>query len=305
MPSVLVVDDQEMDRRIVAEFLKEESDLELRYAENGAQALEQIDEENPDLVLTDLVMPEVDGLELVTECRSRHPMVPVILITSKGNEETAVRALEEGAASYVPKQVFAQRLVSTVRNVLAVSGRQRVQSRLMGCMAKSEYVFDLENDSALIHPLVTYLQERTCYLKVCDESDRTRIGVALEEALVNALYHGNLEIGSELRGEDDRKYYMLIQQRSRQSPYRDRQVHVEVKMSRQHATFVIRDEGPGFDPSSLPDPTDPVNLEKASGRGLLLMRTFMDEVEYNEMGNVVTLTKRRRADTLPNQTKES
>ncbi|MFC1596866.1 response regulator [Planctomycetota bacterium] len=305
MPSVLVVDDVEMDRRLVAKFLEEESDLELRYAENGAQALEQIDQENPDLVVTDLMMPEVDGLELVTECRSRHPLVPVILMTSKGNEETAVRALEEGAASYVPKQVFSQRLVSTVRNVLAVSGRQRGRSRLMGCMMKSECVFDLENDSALIHPLVTYLQERTCYLKVCDESDRTRIGVALEEALVNALYHGNLEIGSELRGEDDRAYHTLIHQRSRQSPFRDRQVHVQAKMSRQHATFVIRDEGLGFDPSSLPDPTDPVNLEKASGRGLLLMRTFMDEVEYNEIGNVVTLTKRRRADTLPNQPKDS
>jgi len=305
MPSVLVVDDQEMDRRIVAEFLKEESDLELRYAENGAQALEQIDEENPDLVLTDLVMPEVDGLELVTECRSRHPMVPVILITSKGNEETAVRALEEGAASYVPKQVFAQRLLSTVHNVLAVSGRQRGRSRLMGCMVKSECVFDLANDSALIHPLVGYLQERACHLKVCDESDRTRIGVALEEALVNALYHGNLEIGSELRGEDDRAYHALIVERSRQSPFRDRQVQVQVEMSRQHATFVIRDEGSGFDPGSLPDPTDPINLEKASGRGLLLMRTFMDEVEYNDVGNAVTLTKRRLRDTQPNQTKDS
>jgi len=305
MPSVLVVDDVEMDRRLVAKFLEEESDLELRYAENGAQALEQIDRENPDLVVTDLMMPEVNGLELVTECRSRHPLVPVILMTSKGNEETAVRALEEGAASYVPKQVFSQRLVSTVRNVLAVSGRQRGRSRLMGCMKKSESVFDLENDSALIHPLVTYLQERACYLKVCDESDRTRIGVALEEALVNALYHGNLEIGSELRGEDDRAYHTLIHERSRLSPFQDRQVHVQAKMSREHATFVIRDEGVGFDPSSLPDPTDPVNLEKASGRGLLLMRTFMDEVEYNEVGNVVTLTKRRRADTLPNQTKDS
>lgn len=305
MPSVLVVDDVEMDRRLVAKFLEEESDLELKYAENGAQALDEIDRENPDLVVTDLMMPEVDGLELVTECRSRHPLVPVILMTSKGNEETAVRALEEGAASYVPKQVFSQRLVSTVRNVLAVSGRQRGRSRLMGCMMKSESVFDLENDSALIHPLVTYLQERACHLKVCDESDRTRIGVALEEALVNALYHGNLEIGSELRGEDDRAYHTLIHQRSRQSPYQDRQVHVQAKMSREHATFVIRDEGVGFDPSSLPDPTDPVNLEKASGRGLLLMRTFMDEVEYNEIGNVVTLMKRRRADTLPNQTKDS
>ena len=48
-------------------------------------------------------------------------------------------------------------------------------------------------------------------------------------------------------------------------------------------------------PAALPDPTDPTNLENASGRGLLLMRTFMDEVKYNDSGNAVTLTKRRRS----------
>jgi anti-sigma regulatory factor (Ser/Thr protein kinase) len=163
-------------------------------------------------------------------------------------------------------------------------------------MIRAKCVFALASSSALFHPLVTYLQERTGQMRICDESDRTRIGVALEEALANALYHGNLEVGSELRGEDDDAYRGLILERLKQPPYRDRRIHVEVKMSRDQATFVVRDEGTGFDPSSLPDPTDPVNLEKASGRGLLLMRTFMDEVQYNDRGNAVILTKRRRLD---------
>jgi len=59
--------------------------------------------------------------------------------------------------------------------------------------------------------------------------------------------------------------------------------------------ITIGDEGPGFDPSKLPDPTDPANLEMASGRGILLMRTFMTDVHYNNNGNVVTLVKRRNA----------
>ena len=56
-----------------------------------------------------------------------------------------------------------------------------------------------------------------------------------------------------------------------------------------------RDEGPGFDPATVPDPTDPANLEKASGRGLLLIRAYMDEVIHNRTGNQVTLVKRREA----------
>ena len=74
-------------------------------------------------------------------------------------------------------------------------------------------------------------------------------------------------------------------------PDQDRRVHVYAKESRRQAVYVIRDEGPGFDPSALPDPTDPSNLEKASGRGLLLIRTFMDEVHHNEDGNQITMVK--------------
>ena len=59
------------------------------------------------------------------------------------------------------------------------------------------------------------------------------------------------------------------------------------------ATFVISDEGPGFDAAALRDPTDPENLEKAGGRGLLLINAFMDEVRHNDMGNEITMVKRK------------
>ena len=54
---------------------------------------------------------------------------------------------------------------------------------------------------------------------------------------------------------------------------------------------MIRDEGPGFDPASIPNPTDPEYLERPSGRGMLLMRSFMDELTYNDTGNEVTMVK--------------
>lgn len=76
-------------------------------------------------------------------------------------------------------------------------------------------------------------------------------------------------------------------------------MYVEANFSREKAVFMVRDEGTGFDPSALPDPTDPANLDKSSGRGVLLMRTFMDRVDYNEVGNVVTLTKRSNSYTEP------
>ncbi|MHC4731929.1 MAG: ATP-binding protein, partial [Planctomycetota bacterium] len=81
--------------------------------------------------------------------------------------------------------------------------------------------------------------------------------------------------------------------------YCDRRVHITAKVTADEAVYVVRDDGNGFDPSTLPDPLDPANLEKASGRGLLLVRTFMDEVQHSERGNEVRMVKRREEPSLP------
>jgi anti-sigma regulatory factor (Ser/Thr protein kinase) len=77
-----------------------------------------------------------------------------------------------------------------------------------------------------------------------------------------------------------------------EEPYRNRRIFVEAAVSRAEARFTIRDQGPGFDTSQLPDPATTVSHEKASGRGIILMRSIMDEVRYNAQGNEVTLVKR-------------
>jgi len=296
MSTILVVDDSAVDRRLVGGLLERDGEWKVHYAIHGADALEKLRHTEYDLVVTDLVMPGIDGLELVAAVRSQYPHVPVILMTSKGSEEIAVRALHEGAASYVPKRLLALSLAETIRRVLAVSGRHRGKARLLGCMTESSCSFVLGNDVSLIESLVVYLQENLIQMGLCDEAECTRVGVALEEALVNALYHGNLQVGSDLRGEDDHAYYALVAQRCRETPFRDRRIHVTAKLSRDEGVFVIHDQGSGFDPSRLPDPTDPSAIERASGRGLLLMRAFMDEVCYDPTGSRVTLVKRRKTD---------
>ncbi len=178
--------------------------------------------------------------------------------------------------------------------MLKATVEDRGQARLIKCMLRTESIFHLENDPALFEPLVRYLQAETIRLGVCVEADRVRVGMALEEALANALYHGNLELASELR--DTPGYRDLILQRRSQSPYQDRRIEVEARITRAEAAFAIRDEGAGFDPRALPDPTDPANIEKSNGRGIFLMRAFMDDVLYNEAGNAVVLVKRRSLD---------
>ncbi len=295
MTRILVVDDCAVDRAQAGWILTREADWTVEFATSGDDALRQMTKVLPDLVLTDLQMPNLDGLQLVSEVRVKYPHVPIILMTAQGSEDIAFKALHAGAASYVPKAMLPDHLRDTVKRVLQVSTQSSSLRKALQCLSKSDSAFSLANDSALIAPLVARFQEECLALGICNQADQVRIGVALGEALANALYHGNLELSSELRETDADAYFALAESRRRQSPYQDRRITVKAELASGKAVFVIRDEGPGFDPTSLPDPTDPANLEKVSGRGILLMQAFMDHVDYNPAGNEVTMIKESKA----------
>src|SRR5262249_49062295 len=178
----------------------------------------------PDLVLADLQMAEVNGLELVEAVKKDYPLVPVLLMTAHGSEDVAAQALRRGAASYVPKKNLAADLLTTVRRILTGSWEDRTHSQLMPYLETSESVFVLANDWALIKALVNHLQQMLRCLPLADETERLRVGIALEEALANAYYHGNLEVGATLGKTDRDAREQLARQRLLEAPYRDRRI---------------------------------------------------------------------------------
>jgi CheY-like chemotaxis protein len=291
--TVLVVDDSPVDRHLAGAIVGKIPGWVAVFAGNGREALDSIDRQQPDVVLTDLLMPEMDGLELVQTVRARHPLVPVILMTAHGSEDIAIQALQKGAASYVPKKSLARDLEETLDQVFSVSQARRNQQRVLESMVRHQEEFLVDNDTALIAPLVGQVEQDLERLKACEPSGLILVGVALHEALTNAILHGNLDLDSAIRETDEKGYYRLAQQRRNEPPYADRRVHLQMEVTPQGTMFVITDEGDGFDPATLPDPTDPANLGKVSGRGLLLIQTFMDRVEHNEKGNRITMFKRR------------
>ncbi|MHC4818362.1 MAG: response regulator [Planctomycetota bacterium] len=294
MARILVVDDSKVDQHLVGSLLEQMKDVTIVFAGDGREALAQMAKDLPDLVLTDLQMPGMNGLELVGAIRHSYAGVPVVLMTAHGSEEVAAAALRRGAASYVPKRDLANDLAETVDRVLAVTRAQR-EHTVFGCLAETNSHFVLDNDPSLIKPLIAYLREEIASREFCDETVQMQVAVALDEVLINAMHHGNLEVDSALRELGWEVYCAEVQERRRTAPYCARRVHVTAKVTADEAVYVVRDDGNGFDPSTLPDPLDPSNLEKASGRGLLLVRTFMDEVQHNERGNQVKMVKRREA----------
>src|SRR5262249_48895716 len=124
------------------------------------------------------------------------------------------------------------------------------------------------------------------------------LGIALEEALLNAFCHGTLALPAEqvqeVRAElSQGRVAACIQERWSQPSCRDSTVMVDIHISREEARFIIRDQGAGFARATVPERHDPKTLERGRGRGLVLMRHFMDEVAFNDRGNEVTLVKYR------------
>lgn len=290
MRTILIVDDCVVDQKLVSGILRRQPDLQLQYACDGHQALESLEKTSPDLVITDMQMPNLDGLCLVKKISERWPMLPVVLITGQGSEDIAVEALRAGAASYSPKRHLERDLVQTVRQVLRRAHLAKQHKRLVERVVKCSMNYQLENDEELITPLIEHLQNN---LPGWSESEHLRIGMAVGEALVNAMHHGNLEVCSNLKEEDENSYHALIDQRRTENPYKDRSVSIDAQFSTQEIRITISDQGPGFDTDCLPDPTATENLTKLSGRGLLLIRSFMDEVAHNSCGNQITMIKRR------------
>jgi CheY-like chemotaxis protein/anti-sigma regulatory factor (Ser/Thr protein kinase) len=292
VPTVLVVDDSEVDRRLVGGLLEKQGSCTVAYAPDGKAALAQFELAVPDLVLTDLQMPEMDGLELVAAIKGDFPLTPVILMTAQGSEEIASEALRRGAASYVPKKKLAEDLVDTVDRVLAAARDDRTHSRLMHHLTDVDSQFVVGNDMTLIRSLVGFFQQLVRCMPLGDETERLRVGIAVEEALKNAFYHGSLEVQTGVGWPQRKAVEQIVRERLFEEPYRNRRIHVRAKVSRTEAMFVVRDEGPGFDVSRLPNPAGAINHGTASGRGIILMRTIMDEVRYNADGTEVTLVKR-------------
>ena len=125
------------------------------------------------------------------------------------------------------------------------------------------------------------------------ESASSRVAVALEECLLNAIIHGNLGVSSAAREQDEADYYREIDSRRQQFPFSDRRIKLSAQISGTEASFVVQDEGAGFDINQVPDPTNPENLFRVSGRGILLMRSFMTTVHFADGGRKVMLVKRR------------
>ena len=119
MSKILIIEDEEPIRRVLVRILNEEdSNFKIHEASDGKKGLEYISKENFDLVLCDIKMPKIDGIELLQRTRKKNSSLPFIMLTGHGNIETAVESMKLGAYDFISKPPDLNRLITSVRNAL-------------------------------------------------------------------------------------------------------------------------------------------------------------------------------------------
>ncbi|MCH2212441.1 MAG: ATP-binding protein [Fuerstiella sp.] len=295
MASILVVDDSEAESARLDRLLSVDTTRRIQTSACGEEVFGIVAAQNIDLVVTGLQTVEPDDLVFLEKFQAEFPRVPVILIAQQGSEELVVKAFQQGVSGYLNRESSAGNLNSLAERLLARRATDMARWDLLRRQELDEYEFKLQSRRLLMSATAGFLRQRIQDSDICPAQELLRLGIALEEALLNACLHGNLELDSALREQDGDLFESLADERSEVSPWKDRYVYVNAVVTRECARVTVRDEGSGFDPATLPDPTDPENLLKPHGRGVMLMRLFMDEVIWNESGNEVTMVKKAAA----------
>lgn len=294
MTTILIVDSSDAERETIRNLLQGKPNWKILDVASAAVAKDLLREQQIHMVLVDLSTAGLPEEHFLNYLRDEMTQVPTVLLTTESKYEAAtVEALGIGAVSYVPKSTLARDLVITVERLLGLSGCRRRHARLLECLTETQCRFELTgNDLGLLPAVIGHLVDAAEDFGVTTYGNRTQIAVALDEAMINGIVHGNLEVSSHLREGNGNAFYDLMKRRRQQEPYASRRLRVIGQFQMGEARYSIRDEGPGFDPSDVSDPTNRANLDKPHGRGLFLIRAFMDQVEFNGHGNEIVLTKR-------------
>lgn len=269
--------------------------LEMPVAEAAtvAEALAQVEHSPPEVLVTDDdLLTELAG-PATAALQSETRAIPVVAVVGPGRKQAVAQLRHLFVTSFVAWSQIQHELAPALQTVLTLAHVSRTDDFALSQMRVGEWNFEFGSDERHIAALVEFAQRVLTTAGGCEAATALRACIALEEALRNALFHGNLELSSKFRDESPAEYAALLQERQHAPPYADRKLRVAVSVSHEGTRFAVADEGPGFDPGAVPDPTDPDRVDLCGGRGVLLMRTFMDEVRFSPRGNEVVMLKRR------------
>ncbi|MEW5723420.1 MAG: response regulator, partial [Thermodesulfobacteriota bacterium] len=268
---VLIVEDSRHFReylRTVAEHMGHET----RQAADGLEGLSLFKDFAPDLVLTDIQMPNMNGLELLGEIRKENTDAIVVMMTAFDSSDFAMQALRLHAQNYLRKPFSYDEYRGLLQKYEMVVQSRTLDRAVMGMIVRRELTMKIDNRIELLPKIVDRLMQETADAVRREEWLGVHLG--LTELLMNAIEHGNLEITFEEKraamAASPDGWEKLYQRRLADPVLAGRWTTVDFKLDAQGCEWYIQDEGTGFDWKSLPNPLEDENPYEPLGRGIFI-----------------------------------
>ena len=286
---ILMIDDDSHVRRLLSRSLAQYNHVVVD-AHNGQEGWNLFikQPEMFEVIITDIEMPELNGIELLQRLRMKGYTIPVIVMTGHEDIEYSIRMLRLGAFDFLLKPFHLRDLLDSLEKLEALKVSKKKAFQEIECFSEHIHIA-IPSKIHLVPSAVSLLQDRINVFCELHKIDVRHIGVCLHEALANAVIHGNLEIASALKNDSPERFDELVVEREQEPEFGMRRVTIKCQLTAHMLKFEVNDEGTGFDPEYVTQ-TDPGSLSQ-SGRGILIMRAFMDDVFWNAKGNSVTLVK--------------
>jgi DNA-binding response OmpR family regulator len=263
----------------------------IEVAEPGDDVIRACGQGQFDLVLTDLLLPGIDGERVLSSIRRLQPTCAVIVVTSEGCTEGAISLLRHGAVDYHRKPVSQQRLSEAVHRVISGEARESLACCMVGA-GKAVLSFkssDLEGQQALF-----LAAKRLFAITDIDERTRLKLVLAVQEAVTNAHEHGNLELESRWKEEvgpcGTDTFSRMKRERLADPRYGDRRILMTIAYDGPRLEIRVQDEGSGFTKGDVAT-SEGSEMPLSSGRGLTIIRGTMDEVYHSPSGNEIVMVK--------------
>jgi YesN/AraC family two-component response regulator len=300
--SILVVDDEQIIRNVLKRKLEQTTSFNVFTASDGVPALEIFKNEKIDLVISDLLMTEMNGIELLRSLKRINPRVPVIIVTGYGTLDDAIEAIHLGAEDFIKKPFDINEVIETIEKTFRKMAEQADQLEVIKFITYEDIKLSIPNNFEFLNTVINYVFSHLRARWHVGDEDLHDVKVCLYEALTNAFEHGNLEIpGDEkvrLLEISQQSWRDFLIERMQEQQYREKRIHVTLMIDETRMEVRIRDEGRGFDPAKRNAEVDPEQLFRSSGRGLLLIQSLMDEMSFNDEGTEISIGKNRVAPRL-------
>ena len=292
----LIADDTTEVLEFLQEFLVQAGHLVI-CAKDGEEALKIYRKEEIEGIFCALTLPKLGGLELLKEVKSSNSRRPFVMLCPHSDTKNALNALQLGACDYLIKKIKPLELQRTLDRVVSLHEGFHFSAYALDHLLQETRTLEIGNDFEGVNRIIAFMTQDLPSYGILIQEQLFRMNMLLKEAIENAIFHGNLELSSEIRRKNPQLFYKTAEQKRDIDPYKNRRLTLQYDISRNSAKYVVRDEGKGFAHADLLDPADPDNLLRIEGRGLIMIMNFMDEVFWNDRGNEITMVRYRKRKT--------